>query len=353
MRSPETTQSQPSRGPLSASSAAGAESSSGRSGPSLGGSERHDGAGGPGTAVLATVAVASKGLDTRKQPYKRRPGVTGRGRIAVFRLDETRGRRDLESARLCGKRAVIWEHKPCGARGPVIDSCNRRVCTKCSRRRAAHVQRRYARDVAAFRHPALVTLTVPNARSPESLEAALGLLLGGFRELRRRRVWPKGTRGLWSLEVTWSAEHGYHPHLHVVCDLPWVDFEDLSAEWERLTGARHRPDVKRAITDRSRAGLLREGIKYVAKPWELPGEALLAVASALAGRRMVQPFGGVRAHDEDPGRLLCPCCEEPYDPHLFEEDWFRTWVNSEDLQAFATGPRWVDWSAMGWKHRPG
>ena len=214
------------------------------------------------------------------------------------------------------------------------------------------VQRRYARDVAAFRHPALVTLTVPNARTPEELEAALGLLLGGFRELRRRKAWPKKARGLWSLEVTWSAERGFHPHLHVVCDLPWADFEELSAEWQRLTGARHRPDVKRAISARQRAGLLREGIKYVAKAWELPEEALLVVASALAGRRMVQPFGGVRAHDEEPGGVVCPCCEVPYDPRLFDQDWLRTWVNAEDLQRIATGPRWADWRREGWLREP-
>ncbi len=85
------------------------------------------------------VAARLSPLSPSKQPYKRRPSLTGKGRIAAFRLNVKKGRRDLDSARECGKRAFIWEHKPCGGRWSVSDSCNRRVCSRCSRRRAMRV----------------------------------------------------------------------------------------------------------------------------------------------------------------------------------------------------------------------
>ncbi len=64
---------------------------------------------------------------------------------------------------------------------------------------------------------------------------------------------------------------------------------------------------------------------------------------------MVQPFGGDRAHDEEAGHVVCPCCEEPYNHSQFDQEWVRTWVPKEDVQAYAFGPRWADWKPVGWK----
>ncbi len=161
--------------------------------------------------------------------------------------------------------------------------------------------------------PALLTLTVPNEHTLEGLCKALETLTKGFSKLRRHKLWPKGTKGVWSLEITWSEDKGYHPHIHAVVDLPWIDFRWLAKAWHDLTGAKHCPDVTRPRNQEERENLPYEAIKYVSKAWELPPDVLRGILAVIGRRKMLNSFGGIRAKKEEkvPTGACCPGCETP------------------------------------------
>lgn len=215
----------------------------------------------------------------------------------------------------CGNQVIRFHHKriTCGANIFIPASCDVRACRHCGKARTAREVARYSDGIAGFHRPALLTLTVPNVETVDELCKALETLTKGFERLRRHKEWPKAARGVWSLEITWSEDKGYHPHIHAVCDFPWVNFEWLNAAWEELTGAKHRPDVTRPRSQEERDRLPWEGMKYVTKAWELPPDVLRTLLAVLGRRRLFNSFGGLRAKkdDSESSGACCPGCEAP------------------------------------------
>ena len=70
---------------------------------------------------------------------------------------------------------------------------------------------------------------------------------------------------VYGFEMTWSSRYGWHPHVHVVANIKWIEQRWLSKVWEEYTGA---PIVD--IVRIQREGLT-EAVKYPVKP-----ETLLA-----------------------------------------------------------------------------
>ncbi len=270
-------------------------------------------------------------------------------------LDFAAADREIADAKLCGTLFKSWKHRPCGARIATKDRCQRRSCPHCSHVRAAGLKAQYEELVSRFKRPAMLTFTVPNVQTAQALLTAVSLLVKGFERLRRRACWPDCVPGLWALEIVWSAEKGYHPHLHCIIDAPWLDLAAISTAWTELTGAKHQPDLKRALGD-LRVGLLSEGIKYVMKCWELRGdgadvhdasgtEPLRAVIAILAGRRAVNLFGGLKLPEKPKKKayeLSCPGCGAPFNPRRYGWEWELCYVSAEEFMAMATGPLWAN-----------
>lgn len=258
------------------------------------------------TATLEAPALF-RGLDKRNQ---------ARRRNNRFALDWAYADKQIGKMAVCGEQVTRFRHQRtnCGAMIYVPIRCKVRACRHCCRSRVARELARYKEGIASFRSPALLTFTVPNVMTPEELPAAIENLTKNFERLRRHRIWSKSIRGLWSLEITWSEAKGFHPHLHVLADFPWVsDYERelLVIAWSELTGAKHHVDIKRAKTPEERAGLAREGIKYVMKAWELDPAALRAILAVIGRRKLLNSFGGLRAGEKHSSDALCPGCKAP------------------------------------------
>jgi hypothetical protein len=250
--------------------------------------------------------------------------------------------------KFCGQQVLRFVHKRiiCNASIFIPTSCDVRTCQHCGKARTGRELARYEDSIKAFHHPALLTLTVPNVMTLEELCVSLETLTKGFEKLRRHKMWPKGARGVWSLEVTWNPDTGYHPHIHAVCDLPYLDFRWLSKAWSDLTGAKHCPDVKRPKNDEQKARLAREGIKYVSKAWELPPDVLRGLLAILGKRKLLNSFGGLRAKKEDKlaSGACCPGCQVPLrqcgmnmERHVLlheEADRIATWLKTEGHGVF-------------------
>ena len=270
--------------------------------------------------------LAPKGLQSAAQGTQRQGDRGEMDAVAVkppksktrnnrFRPDWEYADKQIQALQSCGTQVVRFRHQApnCGALIYVPTHCDIRACQRCGRRRSARELAKYKDQILQFAKPAMLTFTVPNAKDAAELCERLETLTKGFERLRRQKCWPKTARGVWSLEITWSAEKGYHPHLHVIADFPWLEHLDYIVQaWQELTGAKHHVDITRPRTQAEREQLPHEGMKYITKAWELDDDALRTILAVMGRRRMFNPFGGLRAAKEDQGETeagaCCPGC---------------------------------------------
>jgi hypothetical protein len=158
-----------------------------------------------------------------------------------------------------------------------------------------------------------------------------------------------------ALEVTWSEEAGYHPHLHVLFEGRFADLDGFKAQWMRAVGGKHHPHIVRPKKhgDDGRRDMLHEVLKYVLKPSKtMPPEVEAAVLSVIDHRRTFRTFGGLLADEldnqEDEQPLACPCCGEEKTPETSHQ-WHVTTVLDEDLAKLER--RHPGFVFRGWKLR--
>lgn len=184
--------------------------------------------------------------------------------------------------------------------------CHQRLCPWCASRRAAVQVERIAGRLAQLRAegtvftPALVTLTLPDRRSP-SLLAGVDQLTERLGQLERRQAWRSaGVLGrVTSIEIKRGALAGlWHPHAHVLVVLPGVwSAEDVAAWGDRVVAAwlvlvdgasRAGQDVRLIREDG-----IREAVKYSVKASTLvegPDGRPRSVAAAAADVAEVTEF---------------------------------------------------------------
>jgi len=117
--------------------------------------------------------------------------------------------------------------------------------------------------------------------------------------------------GIYSFEVTHSAECGWHLHIHTLIGSAYIDQGDLSREWHKITGA-NIVDI-RAVQGKDKWGAVKEVVKYPAKAASFLGEAALVNEFLAATERVNLAYGfgalyrvKTRRHSE--GKLCCPLC---------------------------------------------
>ena len=145
--------------------------------------------------------------------------------------------------------------------------------------------------------PHLIVFTV---KSGHDLKERLRHLESCWQKLRRRvslqsqypNTFLRAVRGgIKSVEVTWHAELGWHPHFNLLAlsHNSSFDWAAVKAEWLEITGDSH---VVNFSTDHyALTATMAETIKYVTKINDLSPEALWTLHEAFRGRRTIQGFG--------------------------------------------------------------
>lgn len=209
------------------------------------------------------------------------------------------------------------------------------ICPLCAMRRAAKATNAYLEKYQLLLEenprlkPYMLTFTVQHNADQPLLEV-LEKLTKPYKTLhQRRRQVLANTRGakytelckvlggVTSTEVT-HGDNGWHPHMHMLalCEQPPSQI-DLQQEWWDLTGDSHQVDV-RAIDPKDPITGFIEVLKYAMKFSTMSIPTNWAAASALKGRRLLNPFGlfwGV----EVPESLT----DEPLDGLPFIERFYR------------------------------
>jgi len=219
--------------------------------------------------------------------------------------------------------------------GVNLARCRDRLCPLCARRRGWQATTKVAAIARTFDAPRLITLTLRS--NNDGLDKCIRRLFACFALLRAMKGWTnRVTGGIWTLEVTLNGvTEQWHAHLHIIADGSFLPQPMLKALWHEVTGDSFIVDV-RAVHDRAEAARYVAG--YLSKPvdaagWSLP--RIAEYASALHGKRLMQPFGTARkveldddAEDENWTKSLPLCtahtlqsaCCAAYEPALQARD---------------------------------
>jgi len=234
--------------------------------------------------TLATVAAKANRVDPDRNMHYRRAvhaGLVDSDPAAAFRYGHCRE-----------EGFGWWYHCPNndGHYATYVPSyCMLRVCPDCGQYSAHLIQEKYRpvieREAAKSHRKALkfVTLTT-NIELADDIGPAVLQLLDWSRDLYRK-LWGK-EKGSGALATLETGEDGLKLHTHLILQGRFIKQEDLSKEWEKISGF---PIVH--ITEISADKAVKEVLKYAVKFSNLNPEQLVSLHNALKGRRRVRSWG--------------------------------------------------------------
>lgn len=207
----------------------------------------------------------------------------------------------------------------------------------CAHKIAAIKINRYKYAVERMESPLFLTLTI---RSTDYARDGLVKLKEDWFAFRRSKWWRacnvKG--GIYGIELTWGAG-GWHPHLHILLDCPWLTVStpaprpgmskaameeckrasqvELTERWARQTGQ----DIAIAWIKKAMPGTIAEVLKYSLKPEDMAkGERPMVEAiRCLQGLRMCATWGNCYGQAKAADAAMraerpvcdCPGCSVP------------------------------------------
>lgn len=280
-------------------------------------------------AVVAGLAVAED-LTSGEQAF--RHSGWRRNRTATFHALQRIGinQSRLDNFRHCGENVWVLRHRTEADRYRLVgDYCHDRWCQPCQKARGT-IACCNLRDRLQHRPTRLLTLTVVHNRH-DSLAKLLATLRGGFQALRRSKLWQTHVSGgAFVLEITWSADHGWHPHLHVVLESKYIPYSELREAWRTASGGSYILDIRRIDSPEYAANYLA---KYLAKPltdrlFHHPDRLQEAIV-ALHGCKLLGTFGSWRKW-----HLL-------REPTVNEDDWIPMMPLTLLLRAVRENAPWA------------
>lgn len=198
----------------------------------------------------------------------------------------------IERFRLCGVDSYLARDASDPERWAIRGSfCHDRFCKPCANARSYRIVNNLRGRLLSPPYR-FVTLTVRSTDEP--LADLLHLMIASFRKLRHLPWW--GDRvggGVGFIEVKYNPDKKrWHPHLHLIMTGTYLDTDELSAHWHRLTKTSFIVKVK-AVPDVEK--VLYYVCKYASKPMANSflnrPDRLDEAVRALTGRRLCHVFG--------------------------------------------------------------
>lgn len=186
----------------------------------------------------------------------------------------------------CQKEFMAFVSPVCGCVKVTPISCGIAFCPDCGLRRRVRLEEKVKKSLARMDQPRLATLTIRNVEHIDGdTLAALKSTLG---KLRRTKRWLSYvTGGEYTIEITWSLDKFWHPHIHVLMDGFYYPQAELSADW-KAAGGDAVVDIRKA--DKNAAAEL---CKYISKGHAFVDDpqAIKELYLATAGKRLHGSFG--------------------------------------------------------------
>lgn len=207
-------------------------------------------------------------------------------RKMVKSLDSAGMGREASMMDKCQKEFMAFVSPVCGCVKVTPISCGISFCPDCGHRRRVRLEEKVEKSLALMKEPRFATLTVVNVEHLDG--ATIGDLKKVFGKLRRTKRFLSYVRGgEYTIEIPWSPEKGWHPHIHVLMDGSYYPQKELAEDWKNAGGGAV-VDIRRA--DRKAASEL---CKYISKGHAFVDnpQAVKELYLATAGKRLHGSFG--------------------------------------------------------------
>ena len=216
---------------------------------------------------------------------------------------------EAEAVGHCGDQFKVGKCQDCGAYPAFPTSCKHRLCPDCAARRGSLLVSEHESLLKGLRYPKMLTLTFLSV-----LHLTRGFLRWArncFTRLRHRKIFEGCWGGIYSFEATYTKGVGWHLHIHAVIGSKYIPQAELSAEWEKITGA-WDVDI-RAIHGDDKWPAIQEVVKYPAKAATFVDNPALVdeFLKATEGVSLAYGFGAmyrVRTKEHGSQPLVCPMC---------------------------------------------
>jgi hypothetical protein len=201
----------------------------------------------------------------------------------------------------------------CDHRWYVVQKCRLRICPICAFHKS--VTRKLFLDALCkdMAHPKFITLTMPLWSGPA--REGIKYLRGCFTKLRRTKLFKPVKGGAYQIELK-EKETGWHIHMHLIADAPYLPQKKIFAEWRRILDVPQvQVDIRSAASKEARAYIC----KYVSKAAEFKEDpaAIVRWYEVTKGLRLWATFGDwynitpeelLDDDDKTPWHSECPCC---------------------------------------------
>jgi hypothetical protein len=188
--------------------------------------------------------------------------------------------------------------------------CKNRWCVTCNNIRTGRMINGYEEQLQAFKSAYFVTLTLPTCKA-EYLPKRIKEMEAEWRKILKNNTKNKvfsTLKGLRKMECTIRPQEHYHYHYHIIIE------GKKQAEWLLKQWLNHFPEANSKAQDIRKAdkNSLKELFKYFTKltvkddnlfsngeRYVGQFKSLDYIFSSLKGKRVYQPFGGVKVISEE------------------------------------------------------
>ena len=187
----------------------------------------------------------------------------------------------------CEETELLVCCNSCHAHWYVINHCRSRVCPLCSYK-VSKERANYIRTMSKqMKYPKMLTLTMP--RWTRSGQEGIKYLRDCFNKFKRQRVFKKVVGGAYQIEVKIKPD-GYHIHMHIIYDGPYVPYQHIFTAWSKIIGE-DAPQIR--VESPKTAKAMEYVAKYAAKSADFDGDPnnIVEWYEATKGQRLFTTFG--------------------------------------------------------------
>lgn len=207
------------------------------------------------------------------------------------RIDTAEGSEKRLNLENCRHFAWFTRHAETGQVKVIANACHLRWCPVCSSAKRMMIKSAVSVWLRTIKRPKFMTFTLKH--STEELPDQIKRLYKAYRLFRQHKLLKKRQRGgVWFFQLKRSKKTSeWHPHLHVVLDMDYINKVEIQDEWLLVTGDSFVVDI-RAIKN---AGKVVDYVsKYCASPCNLTNytaDDQDSIYYALSSKRLCGRFG--------------------------------------------------------------